>query len=248
MDLELSGKVVLLTGALGGFGRALIRRFQAEGADVVAAGRETAAAAAPILAGAFAHPPRYIRLDYSDAATISTVVAAAAPNIVVANAGLTHSHKVSEVPLAEWEKVVAVNLTGNLLLGQAAGRHLVAKGGGVILFVGSWVQSVPKPNVGAYGPSKAAMKMMALCLAKEFAPHGVRVNVISPGIIDSGMAARQMAAEPARREHASRVTLCGRLGTAEEIADACAFLCSPRASFIIGADLVIDGGASLGAS
>jgi len=246
MDLELSGKVVLITGALGGFGRALVRRFQAEGAHVVAAGRQTAAEAAPILAEAFSHPRRYVSFDYADPSSIAAAVATAAPDIVVANAGLTHSHKVSEVPLAEWEKILAVNLTGNLLLGQAAGRHLVAKGGGAILFVGSWVQSVPQPNVGAYGPSKAAMKMMALCLAKEFAPQGVRVNVISPGIIDSGMAARQMTAEPARRSRANRVTLCGRLGTAEEIADACAYLCSPRASFIIGADLVIDGGASLG--
>jgi NAD(P)-dependent dehydrogenase (short-subunit alcohol dehydrogenase family) len=90
------------------------------------------------------------------------------------------------------------------------------------------------------------MKMMALCLAKQMAPRGVRINVLSPGIIDTGMAARQMGYQPERRARAEKVTRCGRLGTAEEIADACLFLCSPRAGFVYGADLTIDGGASLG--
>jgi NAD(P)-dependent dehydrogenase (short-subunit alcohol dehydrogenase family) len=245
MNLELSGKTVLITGAFGGLGRAMVNRFQAEGAQVIAAGQQSTAEAADLLSTP-AQPPPYVRLDYKEPDSIREAVQTASPDIVIANAGLTHSHCISEVPLSEWEEVLAVNLTGNFLLAQAAARHLVAKGGGTILFVGSWAQNVPQPNIGAYGPSKAAMKMMALCLAKEVAPKGVRINIISPGVIDTGMAALQMNAEPERRTRAQRVTLCGRLGTAGEVADACAFLCSPIAAFIVGSELVIDGGASLG--
>lgn len=245
MDLQLKEKTVLITGALGGFGRALVAAFQREGAQVVAAGRQALNEVGNEVA-AFGPAVRYLSCDYTKPETITDMVAQARADIVIANAGLTQPHPISETSLEAWRTVVDVNLTGNFLLGQAASRDLAARGGGVILFIGSWVQTVPQPNVGAYGPSKAGMKMMALCLAKEMAPRGVRINVLSPGIIDCGMAARQMALEPSRRSRAAHVSLCGRLGTAEEIADACLFLCSPRAGFIHGADLLIDGGASLG--
>lgn len=245
MDLQLSGKTVLITGALGGFGQALVSGFQGEGARVFAAGRQDPESAKAQLAG-FAPPPAYVALDYRRPETIDAALAVAAPDIVIANAGVTHPVNITEVSLEAWREVIEVNLTGNFLLGQAAARQMAARGGGVILFIGSWAQNLPQPNIGAYSPSKAGMKMMALCLAREMAPRGVRINLLSPGIIDSGMAARQMALEPERRERARKVTRCGRLGTAEEIADACLFLCSPRAGFIHGADLTIDGGASLG--
>jgi NAD(P)-dependent dehydrogenase (short-subunit alcohol dehydrogenase family) len=245
MDLQLSGKSVIITGAFGGFGRALVAGFQREGARVFAAGRQDPEAAQAQLA-AFVPPPAYVTLDYRRPETIGPALEAAAPDIVIANAGVTHPVNITEVSLEAWRDVLEVNLTGNFLLGQAAARQMAARGGGVILFVGSWAQNLPQPNIGAYSPSKAGMKMMALCLAREMAPRGVRINLLSPGIIDSGMAARQMALEPERRERARKVTRCGRLGAAEEVADACLFLCSPRAGFIYGADLTIDGGASLG--
>ncbi len=245
MDLHLKEKTVLITGAFGGFGRALVTAFRREGAQVVAAGRQPPDEVGDDLA-TLGPGVSYLRCDYTQPETIVDAVTRARADIVIANAGLTQPHPISEVSLEAWRAVIDVNLNGNFLLGQAASRDLAARGGGVILFIGSWVQTVPQPNVGAYGPSKAGMKMMALCLAREMAPRGVRINVLSPGIIDCGMAARQMAREPSRRSRATHVSLCGRLGTAEEIADACLFLCSPRAGFIHGADLLIDGGASLG--
>ncbi|MBM3852274.1 MAG: SDR family oxidoreductase [Verrucomicrobia bacterium] len=245
MDVQLKDKTVLITGAFGGFGRALVAGFLREGAHVIAAGRQSPPEAQPQLA-AFATPPAYVTCDYRRPETIAAAVAATSPDIVIANAGVTHPVNITDATLAEWNDVIAVNLTGNFLLGQASARHMAARGGGVILFIGSWAQNLPQPNIGAYSPSKAGMKMMALCLAKEMAPRGVRINLLSPGIIDSGMAARQMERQPERRARAEKVTRCGRLGTAEEIADACLFLCSPRAGFIYGADLTIDGGASLG--
>lgn len=246
MELGLEGKRVLITGALGGFGRALVRRFQEEGATVLATGRKPTAEVEATLREGFSAAPAYWQLDYSSPESIRAVVAETAPDVVIANAGQTSPVPLHETSPEDWERVLAVNLTGNFLLGKEAANAMAERGGGAILFVGSWAQTVPQRNLGAYGASKAGMKMMALCLAKELAHRQVRINVISPGIIDTGMAARQMNLQPERRERASRVALCGRLGTAEEIADACAFLCSERASYIYGADLLIDGGASLG--
>jgi NAD(P)-dependent dehydrogenase (short-subunit alcohol dehydrogenase family) len=246
MDLHYKGKVVLITGALGGIGRGLVRRFQDEGADVVAAGSRAPDEATAALAKAFPHPPRYVMCDYTKPETISAAISSAAPEIVIANAGITQSQLVTEASLEDWNRLVAVNFTGNFLLGQSAARHLTAKRSGAILFIGSSAQLVPKPNIGAYGPTKAGMRMLALCLAKELAPLGVRVNILTLGVIDTGMAASNMALQPERRVWANQVTLCGRLGTAEEVADAAVFLCSSRASFIYGAELLVDGGAILG--
>lgn len=246
MNLELTNQTVLITGAFGGFGRALVKAFQAEGADVVAAGRESPEAATPRLVD-FATPPRYVTCDYARPDTLVAAIDAIRPDIVIANAAVTQPHLVSQVSMDAWRQVIDINLTGNFVLAQSAANSMAQRGSGVILFIGSWAQTVPQPSIGAYGPSKAGLKMLALCLAKEMAPRGVRINLISPGIIDTGMAARQMEMQPERRDRATNVTLCGRLGTGEDIADACLFLCSPRASFIHGADLLIDGGASLGA-
>jgi NAD(P)-dependent dehydrogenase (short-subunit alcohol dehydrogenase family) len=245
MDLELKGKKTLITGCLGGFGRAMVEAFQAEGAIVTGTGRKPREAVGEELQEAFSGSLNYRPLDYAAPDGIRELIEEVRPDIVIANAGQTSPQPLHETTAGEWERVLSVNLTGNFQLGQAAANHMAGAGGGTILFVGSWAQTVPQENLGAYGPSKAGMKMMALCLAKEMAPKGVRINVISPGIIDTGMAARQMAGQPERRERATRVSLCGRLGRAEEIADACLFLCSERAAFIHGADLLIDGGASL---
>ena len=246
MDLHYQGKVVLITGALGGIGRGLVRRFQEEGAEVVAASSRPPNQAAEELAKAFPRPPRYVMCDYTKPETIPAAISSANPDIVVANAAVTTCHLVTEASLEDWNRLVAVNFTGNFLLGQSAARHLAAKRAGAILFIGSLAQCVPKPNTGAYGPTKAGMRMLALCLAKELAPLGVRVNILIPGVIDTGMAARNMVLQPERREWATQVTLCGHLGTAEEVADAAVFLCSSRANFIYGAELLIDGGAALG--
>lgn len=245
MDLELTDKRCLVTGALGGFGQAIVRRFQEEGARVIATGRRPEAEVSEKL-DAFPTRPAYVPANYADPESIRELVEQARPDIVIANAGLTQPDPLHQTSPEDWQRIIQTNFTGNFLLGQAAGNYMAENGGGAILFIGSWAHRVPQKNLGAYGPSKAGMKMMALCLAKELTEKGVRINVLSPGIIDTGMAARQMGHQPERRERARRVTLCGRLGTAGEIADACAFLCSPRAGFIYGADLLIDGGASLG--
>lgn len=246
MELGLKNKRCLITGAMGGFGQALMAGFYGEGADLIAVGRKPAEEVLPGLRAKYGSKVAYEQYDYADAELAAGLIERTRPDIVIANAGQTSPVPLHQTSIEDWQRVIGINLTGNFAIGQAAANHMADKGGGVILFVGSWAQTVPQRNLGAYGSSKAGMKMLALCLAKELAHKNVRINVISPGIIDTGMAARQMGMQQERRERAIKVTLCGRLGTATEIADACLFLCSERAAFIHGADLLIDGGASLG--
>lgn len=246
MDLGLQNKRCLITGAMGGFGVALVERFHAEGATVVAVGRKPASEVFPGLLSKFGERIEYEQFDYLDPHLAGELIKRSCPDIVIANAGQTSPVPLHQTTLEDWQRVISINLTGNFAIGQAAANYMAEQGGGVLLFVGSWAQTVAQRNLGAYGSSKAGLKMMALCLAKELAAKNVRINIISPGIIDTGMAARQMGMQEERRQRAIKVTLCGRLGRAEEIADACLFLCSERAAFIHGADLLIDGGASLG--
>jgi len=245
MNLELEGKSVLVTGALGGFGRAFVRGFQSEGAIVTATGTRPPEAVREDLAS-FDTPPAYhqMRLDRED--EIQAVVEEVQPDILVSNAGLTQSSSLTGLSLADWQKIIDVNLTGGFLVAREAGRRMKERGRGAMIFISSWAQNIPGHHLGAYSPSKGGLRMLALGLARELAPHGVRVNLLLPGIIESGMAKAQMDCEPARRERAKNITPCGRLGTAEEMADAVLWLASPRSGFCFGSELLADGGASLG--
>ena len=246
MNLELEGKKVLVTGALGGFGIGFVRAFQSEGARVTGTGTRSPESVESTLREAFDTAPDYLQMRLTEEDEIERVMDSVQPDIVVSNAGLTHSYTLSELPLQEWQKVIDVNLTGNFLVGRKAARQMKARGAGTIIFISSWAQLVPGFNLGAYSPSKSGLSMLVRALAKEMAPHGIRVNSLLPGIIEAGMAKNQMDREPERRERAKSITPCGRLGSMEEMADAVLWLASPRSGFCFGTELLADGGASLG--
>lgn len=246
MDLELENKRVLITGALGGLGVAMVNAFQAEGASVFATGTKTPAEVSAKLTATFASPPEYRQMQLTDEAQIIETVQAIQPEILISNAGLTHSFTLEDLPTEEWRRVVEVNLTGSFILSREAAREMKKRGAGAIVFISSWAQNVPGFNLGAYSASKGGLRMLMQSLAKELAPHGIRVNSLLPGIIEAGMAKRQMDREKSRRKRAKSITPCGRLGTAEEMADAALWLASPRSSFCFGAEILADGGASLG--
>jgi len=245
MNLELSGKTVLLTGALRGLGVAMGKAFVAEGATLIACGREPQGAGDAKVRGLFGISARYAFIDVTAPETIDLALQTHRPSVVVGNAGLTHSHAVADIPLDEWESVLRVNLTGNFLLARAAVPILREQGGGAILFIGTWNQAVPLANTAAYTASKAGLEMFSRNLALEEAANGIWVNNLAVGVIAAGMAQAQIDSEPARGERALRVIPLRRLGTPEEIADAAVFLCSARASYITGTTLTADGGASL---
>lgn len=246
MDLGLKDKHCVLTGCFGGLSLAIARTLLAEGARLTGVDRFDEEAGRRQAAELFGPGVGYRRFDAAQPESAGAAFRELAPDVLVAAGGVTHSAPLLDLPLREWQRVLDVNLTGTLLAVQEAGRQMQARGHGAIVIIGSWVQDFPLPCTAAYTVSKAALKMLMKNAALELAPFGVRVNVVAPGNFDAGMARRQMEKEPERRAAAEARVALGRLGKAEELADAVAFLASDRASYITGTTLLVDGGNSLG--
>jgi NAD(P)-dependent dehydrogenase (short-subunit alcohol dehydrogenase family) len=161
---------------------------------------------------------------------------------LVSNAGINRPGALTTYSVDDWDRVFAVNTRATWLLAQAAHEALAASRGAIVA-VGSMSGSSAHANLGAYGPSKAAVIMLVQVLAQEFAPDGIRVNAVSPGMVRTGMT------EPVYRDSrlaAERDALVpvGRVATPEDIADVIAFLLGPDARYVNGHDLVVDGGVS----
>lgn len=246
MNLELQDKQCVLTGSFGGLGRAIGQALVAEGARLIATGRQEETEGQKLATEAFGAGVIYRRLDATEPQTLEAVFAGCDPDVVIANSAVTHSHSILDMSAEEWRRVLDVNLTGSFLFAQAAARKMKERGRGSIVFIGSWVQDFPLGGTAAYTVSKSGLKMLMKNMALELAPFGIRVNVVAPGNFNAGMAQRQMEREPARRTAAESRVALGRFGEAHELADAVAFIASERASYITGTTLLVDGGNSLG--
>ena len=135
----------------------------------------------------------------------------------------------------EWTQVLDVNLDGAFHVAQEAAAAMVRQERpGVLLFSGSWVGEVPSRGLLPYCVSKAGVQMLARCLALELAPHGIRANVVAPGVLDAGVSAQIFRAFPERRAPFQKIVPLGTLGTAEQVADAFVFLASDAAAYITG--------------
>lgn len=189
----------------------------------------------------------YRQADVTDRAAVEAALDAVDPlDVAIGNAGIVESAPFLEVTAGQWQAHLDVNLTGCFNVGQAAARLMVARSRpGLVLFTGSWVGEIPWPEIAPYCVSKAGVRMLARSMARELAVHGIRVNVVAPGIVFAGMARRQYETDPAYARRASVVIPLGELGTAEQVAQATAFLCSPEAAYMTGSVLLVDGGASL---
>ncbi|HEY2438050.1 MAG TPA: SDR family oxidoreductase, partial [Solirubrobacteraceae bacterium] len=189
----------------------------------------------------------YLQADVTDRPAIEAVLRAIDPlDIAIGNAGIVESAPFLEVTGEQWHTHLDINLTGCFNVGQVAAQVMVERGrAGLVLFTGSWVGEIPWPEIGPYCVSKAGVRMLARSMARELAAHRIRVNVVAPGIVHAGMARRQYETDPAYARRASVVIPLGEMGTAEQVARAVAFLCSPDASYMTGSVLLVDGGASL---
>jgi NAD(P)-dependent dehydrogenase (short-subunit alcohol dehydrogenase family) len=235
---------VAITGAAGDIGLALVKLF-VECGDEVAALDRTATETARRELGELGVP--FHSVDVTDAKSVATTIEALGPlDVAIANAGVYRGAPFLQASVEDWRLQLDVNMTGVFLFCQGAARQMVARSsGGVILITGSWVQHVPGVDGVGYCSSKAGAAMLGRCMALELAGHNIRVNLVAPGIVDAGMAKRQLQVDPAFARTAARSIPLGRLQTAEQIAQAAKFLCSDEAASITGATLLVDGGLSL---
>lgn len=256
---RLIGKHALVTGASRGIGRAVALRFAQEGAAVcvnyIGSEPEAMAARAELAAAstAIGAPPdlhRVWRADVSDEkaapAMIDGIVADwGRLDILVNNAGIQMEARSEEMPLADYRKVMDVNLTGALLCAQAALRHFLSRGGGgVILNCSSVHEIVPKPGYLSYSLSKGGMGNLTRTLALEYADRGIRVNGVGPGATLTDMNSAWIDDPKARRGVESHIPM-GRAATPEEIAAVFAFLASDDAAYVTGQTIYACGGLTL---
>ena len=269
MSARLAGKVALVTGGASGIGRACALRFAADGADVVIADlnpeRGRAVAAEVQAHGRRGHfVPVDVGEDASCEAMADTAVAAGGRiDIVVSAAGIPHAAYVSREghearpvnweaawragalinkPLADWERVLRINLTGVMLTDRAAARRMIAQGdGGSIINISSVGATLPFPGVGDYSVTKAGVWMLTKVLAAELAAYNIRVNAIGPGFIATPMNAA-VRADPAGAQWMLDMTTMKRFGEPEEVAAAAAFLAGDDSRFVTGEILYTDGG------
>jgi NAD(P)-dependent dehydrogenase (short-subunit alcohol dehydrogenase family) len=245
---QLDGLGVAITGAAGDLGHAMSLELVRLGAHVTMIDRvgEDEASERIEAVGRVGHCT-YVRADVTDRPAIEAALRAVDPlDVAIGNAGIVESAPFLEVTAEQWQAHLDINLTGCFNVGQAAAQVMVERDRpGLVLFTGSWVGEIPWPEIGPYCVSKAGVRMLARSMARELAGHGIRVNVVAPGIVHAGMARRQYETDPAYARRASVVIPLGEMGTAEQVAQSVAFLCSPQATYMTGSVLLVDGGASL---
>jgi NAD(P)-dependent dehydrogenase (short-subunit alcohol dehydrogenase family) len=183
------------------------------------------------------------RVDVVDEDSVRTAVDSLpqAPALLVCSAGIVRFGPLLEVSLADWDAALRVNLTGTFLVGRTVARRMAAAGGGAIVNLASVNGVAAAPNAGSYSSSKAGVIRLSEHQAMEWAPLGIRVNCVAPGLIDAGMSDAIYADPEIRRLRQARVPL-GRLGSSEDIADSVLFLASEQASYITGQVIAVDGG------
>uniref|UniRef100_UPI0035673595 SDR family NAD(P)-dependent oxidoreductase n=1 Tax=Actibacterium sp. TaxID=1872125 RepID=UPI0035673595 len=161
----------------------------------------------------------------------------------VNNAGILRPGPLDDLALNDWRRMLEVNLNGCLIAAQAFGKQMIAKGAGALVHIASISASQPQPFSGAYSPGKAAVSMLSRQLAYEWGPKGVRSNVVSPGLVLTPLSEAFYADATVKSAREALVPV-GRIGRPQDMADASLFLASPRASYINGQEIVVDGGLS----
>ncbi len=234
----LQGKTAIVTGGSGDLGGAMARQLAENGAQVVIW---------DIAPPKTDSPADYKQVDVRDRAAIDAAIAdMPGVDIVCANAGIVDAQPFLELSAENWQNHLDINLTGCFHTCQSAARRMVADGtNGRIILTSSWVAQIPWPEITAYTVSKAGVNMLVKQMARELAPHGIRVNAVAPGIVAAGLAGRQLREEPQYAARVAKVIPLGAPGTPEEIASAVVYLASPQTNYMTGSILTLDGGCSL---
>jgi len=245
--LDLTGRTAVVIGATSGIGRAIAIGLADAGADVVPTGRreKLAREAADEIAGR-GRRSLVMTADVSDEDSLQALADAAIRkfgkvDILVNAAGRTTRRPTLEVSDAEWNEILDTNLTGMLRACRVFGRHMIERGYGRIINIGSLTSVVALYEVAAYGASKAGVAALTKSLAVEWAPYGVCVNAILPGVFRTALNEGLLDGTERGRELLLRTPM-KRFGQPEELAGAAVFLASEAAGFVTGHLLAVDGG------
>ncbi len=247
--LELDGQLCAVTGAASGIGAAIAHSLAQAGARVALLDRDAAGCekvAGELMArGATAIA---VACDTSSEASVNAaaqrVLAELGPcHALINNAGMLRPGGLADVSIEDWNAVLAVTLTGYLLCARAFGAQMRKAGRGSIVHVASIAGLTPQTSSGAYSASKAGVLQLSRQMAVEWGPQGIRSNAICPGMIRTALSAR-FYEEPGFEAKRAAVTASRRVGEPQDIADVALFLASPRAAYVNGAELSVDGGMS----
>ncbi len=247
---DFDGKVALVTGGAGGIGAAAALLFAGRGAKVVVADRDVDGAAATVAAiGAAGGVAVEHAVDVSDASSVGALVDATVSaygrlDCAFNNAGISPGVAAfTDVAADDWQRVIAINLTGVFWCMQAELRQLVSQGsGGVIVNTSSGAGVVAAPGQPAYTAAKHGVLGLTKTAAQEYARAGIRVNAILPGTTDTPMLRKFIAENPEMERPMRRMMPTGEFGLPEKVAEAAVWLCSDAASFVSGESMLVDGG------
>ncbi|MBN9471449.1 MAG: SDR family oxidoreductase [Bosea sp.] len=251
---RLSGKVTIITGASSGIGRAIALRFASEGARLVLVDRteEVREGGEPIetVLRREGHDIAFLKADVANEEDVERVVDEATRrfgrlDVLVNNAAIGVGKPLVETSLAEWNRVLAVNLTGPFLMARAAVRQMMTQeirneARGRIVNISSQHGMIAAPEDIAYGTSKSGVVYMTRQIAADYARHGIICNAVAPGKILTGKTGR--AVEERWLEYSRNRTPWPRFGRPDDVASAALFLASDEANFITGENLLVDGG------
>jgi len=247
--MRLKGKVAIVTGAATGIGQAIATAFAREGASVTVdyVGNESSTAQTMKAIEAAGSKGIPVAADISAPADVArliskTVEAFGRLDILVNNAGIERKIPFVDYPLNEWQKIIAVNLTGPFLCAQAAAKQMIRQGGGGrIINISSIHEDLPMPTNAPYCASKGGLRMLMRTIAVELAPHQITVNNIGPGAIYTPID-RDVESNPQLNKQILAEIPLGRWGKPEEVANLVVYLASDEAAYITGSTHFIDGG------
>ena len=251
--MQIKGKTAIITGAAGGIGRATVRRFVGEGAQVVAADiqGEGAEETARIVGADYpdaviAHTVDVSRSDQVERLISETVSHFGRLDIIFSNAAIMRDGSVVDLPEADWDALFNANVKGAFLCGKYGIPAIRQSGGGSFIITASANSFYAESDIAGYCATKGAVLQLARAMAIDHGPEGVRVNCICPGWIETAMSQPFLEENPEGREFAGKIAPMGRIGQPEDVAEVALFLASDASRFVTGAAYNVDGGWTAG--